>query len=130
MTSSSTVLVVDDVDATRSGLAELLQLRGYRTREASNGADGLAWLRRDPHISVVVLDLAMPDSNGYWFRQEQLTDPAIAHVPVIVFTGHADPDTLTQRLQVSDVLRKPVAVDALFDAIGRCCANGPASAHI
>jgi CheY-like chemotaxis protein len=117
----SVVLVVDDVDATRTGLAELLQLLGYQTEEAANGVEALARLRANPRIGVVVLDLLMPGANGFWFREEQLKDPQIADVPVIVFTGSETSDALTQALKVSEVLHKPVSADTLCAAVSRYC---------
>ena len=113
------VLVVDDVDATRHGLAELLRLRGYTAHEAKNGAEGIEVLREHPDTGVVVLDLVMPGTNGFWFREQQLREPALAHGPVIVFTG-AD-DVPNPQLMFEDVLRKPVSVDALVAAVERCC---------
>ena len=115
------VLIVDDVDATRSGLAQLLQLLGYETREARDGEEGLQRLREDPQICVVVLDLLMPGSNGYWFREQQLQDPSIANVPIIVFTGAETNDAVTQALKVTEVLRKPVSADKLCEAVSRYC---------
>jgi CheY-like chemotaxis protein len=115
------VLIVDDVDATRRGLAQLLQLLGYETLEAANGDEGLQRLREEPRIRVVVLDLLMPGSNGYWFREQQLKDPAIADVPIIVFTGSETNDTLMQALRVTEVLQKPVSADALCAAVSRHC---------
>jgi CheY-like chemotaxis protein len=115
------VLIVDDVDATRTGLAQLLQLLGYDTLEASNGDDGLRRLREEPGIRVVVLDLLMPGSNGYWFREQQLQDAAIADIPIIVFTGSETNDALIQALKVTEVLQKPVSADALCDAVRRHC---------
>jgi CheY-like chemotaxis protein len=115
------VLVVDDVDATRHGLAELLRLRGYATHEAKNGAEGIELLRQHPDTGVVVLDLAMPGTNGFWFREQQLREPALALVPVIVFTGAANGEPL-DRLAVADVLLKPFSVDDLCEAIDRHCA--------
>ncbi len=119
---SRPVLVVDDVDATRHGLAELLRLRGYSPYEAKNGAEGIELLREHPDTRVVVLDLAMPGTNGFWFREQQLMEPALAHVPVIVFTGSAQVEQL-HRLAVADVLLKPFSVDDLFEAIERHCAS-------
>lgn len=119
--TTPTVLIVDDVDATRSGLAQLLQLLGYDTREAANGDEGLKRLREEPRISVVVLDLLMPGSNGFWFREQQLKDPAIADIPIIVFTGFEANDALLQALKVTEVLQKPVSADALCDAVSRHC---------
>jgi CheY-like chemotaxis protein len=115
------VLIVDDVDATRNGLAQLLQLLGYETLEASNGDHGLQRLREEPRIRVVVLDLLMPGSNGFWFREQQLKDPAIADIPIIVFTGSDTNDALMQALKVTEVLQKPVSADALCDAVSRHC---------
>jgi CheY-like chemotaxis protein len=112
------VLVVDDVNATRQGLVELLRLRGYAAHEAKNGAEGIDVLRAHPDTCVVVLDLTMPETNGLWFREQQLMEPALAHVPVIVFTGSATAEEL-RRLAVTDVLMKPFSVDELFEAIDR-----------
>jgi CheY-like chemotaxis protein len=117
----SVVLIIDDVDATRTGLAQLLQLLGFATEEARNGAEGLEKLRGNPRIAVVVLDLLMPGPNGIWFREEQLKDPAIADVPAIVFTGAETTDVLTQALKVTEVLHKPVSADSLCAAIGKYC---------
>jgi CheY-like chemotaxis protein len=120
------VLVVDDVHATRAGLAELLRLRGMKVYEAGNGHEALDMLRTHPDTRVVVLDLMMPHTDGYWFREQQLLDPAISRVPVIVFTGSGDAETLA-RLQLSHVLLKPFSVDVLLDAIGRYCDTGAAA---
>jgi CheY-like chemotaxis protein len=117
----SVVLIVDDVDATRMGLSQLLDLLGYHTEEATNGVEAIERLRNNPHIAVVVLDLVMPEANGFWFREQQLKDPAISHVPVIVFTGKETNDVLTQALRVTEVLHKPVSADALCAAVNRYC---------
>jgi CheY-like chemotaxis protein len=122
MSSNPTVLVVDDVDATRQGLAQLLRLLGYDTREAANGREGLEQLREDPRICVVVLDLLMPGTNGYWFREEQLKDPSIAHIPAIVFTGRdLQGNDVNETLKVAEVFQKPVSADALCEAVSRYC---------
>ncbi len=115
------VLVVDDVDATRTGLAELLRMLGYDALTAKEGAEALRMLRDEPRIRAVVLDLIMPGRNGYWFREEQLKDPAIAAIPVIVFTGAGQQEDISASLNVTEVLFKPLSVDRLLEAISRCC---------
>lgn len=111
--------MIDDIEATRSGLAELLRLKGFVVREASDGEEGLRWLRADPQIRAVILDLLMPTTNGYWFREQQLQDPALAQVPVLIFTGASDVDTVRARLQPAEVLHKPVDLDQLLAALNR-----------
>jgi CheY-like chemotaxis protein len=112
------VLVVDDVEATRSGLAQLLQLRGFETREAANGAEALRILREHRDVCTVVLDLAMPGTDGYWFREQQVKDPAIAGIPVIVFTASLSGDR-ARDLGVIEVCHKPFSLDCLFEAVNR-----------
>ena len=122
MSLRQTVLIIDDAPATRHGLGQLLVLRGYDTREARNGAHGLAMLRSEPGIRLVVLDLRMPESDGSWFREHQLDDPTIACIPVVVFTGAGDAETLRQTLRIEHILYKPVSIDALLDIVARYCA--------
>ena len=117
----ATVLVVDDVAATRDGLATLLRLRGYQAHEAGNAVEGLRVLREERGIQVVVLDVMLPGANGFWFREQQLQDPAIADIPVILFTAAPDVDVNTTPFPVQAVVKKPVAVDALFELLARYC---------
>lgn len=121
--SRRTVLVVDDVRATRVGLAALLRLRGFDALEALNGAEALEVLRADPHICVVILDLWMPGTDGFWFREQQRRDASVADVPIVVFTGSAKGESLAG-LDVEDVLLKPFSVDDLLSAIDRACDRG------
>jgi CheY-like chemotaxis protein len=120
MTIPQTVLVIDDNDATRTGLVRLLALRGYRTASATNGREGLECLRADRSIGLVVLDLWMPNGNGYWFREQQRGDPALAHVPLIVFTGTGNGDVDLERLCGANVLHKPVGIAQLLETIAAC----------
>jgi two-component system response regulator MprA len=116
------VLLIDDAAATRQALADLLRKRGYVVHEAGNGVDGLDVLRQHPEVCVTVLDLLMPRADGWSFREAQLADPAIAHVPVIVFTVAGKTEILKYTLKVQEVLHKPASVDDLLAAIDRCCA--------
>ena len=116
-----TVLVIDDNDATRNGLVQLLNLRGYRTAAAANGRDGLECLRGDRAIAVVVLDLTMPVTDGYWFRTAQRADPTIAHIPLIVFTGAGDAQLDEALLAGAHVLHKPLGIPQLLDTIASHC---------
>jgi CheY-like chemotaxis protein len=118
-----TVLVVDDIQATRAGLTELLRLRRYNALQASDGADAIRTLRSHVHVvRAIILDLQMPEYNGYWFREQQLKDPALAAIPVIVFTGSSvSPSDVTRELQGATVLLKPFSVDQLFTLVERHC---------
>jgi CheY-like chemotaxis protein len=121
--SRPTVLVIDDVEATRAGLAELLRLRGYNAIQAANGAEGLDLLQAHSEIQAIILDLAMPQFDGRWFRERQLQDAARADVPVIVFTGSSVSSTVIRELHVTEVMTKPFSVDRLFERLEKYCVS-------
>lgn len=115
------VLLVDDVAETRRALAGLLRLRGLLVHEAADGETGLEALRRHPQIKVVVLDLVMRGTDGRSFREAQLREPAIADVPVLVFTAARHTELIRLSFRVTDVLHKPTAVGELLAAVAACC---------
>ncbi|XYI00123.1 response regulator [Sorangium sp. So ce1128] len=112
-----TILVIEDDQGVMSALIEVLSDEGYEVMTAANGAEALAMLREGPPPSLIVLDLMMPVMDGYAFRAEQLRTPAIAGVPVVVFTAGAAPRAA--ELGHVDILKKPVRLRALLDVIGR-----------
>src|SRR5690349_19790525 len=112
------ILVVDDVAATRSGLVELLRLKGFDARGAESAEDALLFIVAHPHTRLVILDLHMPGAGGLWFRREQLLSPTVAHIPVVVFTGGELP---AESFGFCARLKKPFSVDELLRIIEAHC---------
>ncbi len=87
---SDAVLVVDDNDASRHALARLLRGTGYDVLEA---ADGRAALREatthTPRPNLVILDVVLPDLDGYEVCRRLKADPATAPIPVLMVSGVA-----------------------------------------
>ena len=102
---SATVLVVDDERDVRDSICEILQDAGYAVVSAEHGADALKQLRRIPPPSAIVLDLFMPEMNGWRFAEQLKARSDLATVPVIVVTA-ASPHWGTPVPQ-ERVLRKP-----------------------
>ncbi|MCA9601676.1 MAG: response regulator [Polyangiales bacterium] len=89
MHDSRTILLVDDDRDVRETLAEILEDEGFHTHQASSGRAALDWiLAADPKPALVVLDLMMPDMDGYQFVEERDRRPELRMVPVIVLTAH------------------------------------------
>lgn len=107
------VLVVDDDEMVRASVAEFLEDHGYQVVVAGDGAEALKALAESPKPDLILLDLKMPNLDGWAFREEQLRNPNLAAVPVIVVTAvsKASLDGVTA------VLCKPLRLPVLAKAI-------------
>jgi CheY-like chemotaxis protein len=115
----SSVLVVDDDADIRKMLAEILELEGYEAIPAANGREALGRLRAGVRPSLILLDLMMPGMNGWQFRSEQVKDPDLASIPVVVLTGDGQADRKATDVGAVSYLRKPLDVEALLGLIER-----------
>ncbi len=99
-------MVEDDGDI-RELLVELLESEGYRVSSAENGAQALAKVRLNPP-DLILLDLMMPVMSGWEFRAQQIREPSIAEVPVVVMSAFANDlastSTLPKPFRLEDVL--------------------------
>jgi CheY-like chemotaxis protein len=84
--SAPTILVVDDEEVVRNVLRLLLEQAGYNVICAVNGADALTVLSEVPRPAAILVDLFMPEMNGWKFANE-LQSRGLEQVPVIVVTG-------------------------------------------
>jgi CheY-like chemotaxis protein len=118
-TASRRILLIDDDDAVRDALAELLVAEGHRVVTAANGREGLDRAAEEPP-ALVLLDLCMPVMDGWAFRAAQLADPRLAAVPVIVMSASlgAERAGLTV-LRPAAFLAKPVDLERLMALVRR-----------
>jgi CheY-like chemotaxis protein len=123
--SSSYVLVIDDDADLRESLGALLTAAGHHYATAVDGQDGLDQLRRGggKRPCVVLLDLMMPRMSGFELRSLMKSDPTLASIPVLVLTGAgALADRRAAELD-AEILRKPIEVRDLLNAVERHCAR-------
>ncbi len=120
---ASILLVEDDADV-RDSTRMLLELEGYQVETAQNGLEALARLRAGLRPCLVLLDLDMPVMDGLTFRTYQLVDPQLAHIPVVVFSGHGDMlEDGAALFTGMPCLHKPVDYDALMYHVNRLCSS-------
>lgn len=116
-----TVLVVDDDSDIRETIAEVLSDEGYPVELASNGREALDVLgaaRAKP--GLILLDLMMPELDGWGFMAELEKLPVLAAIPVIVFSAHSVNPEAVGALKVCGFLRKPLRLHELLELVGRC----------
>ena len=115
------VLLIEDNDETREVIGALLQLEGYRVVTARDGDEGMTHLRRGLDPCVILLDLMMPGKNGLDFRREQLQDPSVAAIPVIVCSGHEKVKRKAAELGVTVFCQKPLEIEELLQLVAAHC---------
>jgi DNA-binding response OmpR family regulator len=103
------VMVVDDDPDTVAILARHVQREGYVAIEAASGIECLRMLR-DRTVDVIMLDLMMPEMDGFEVCRALKANPATAEIPIIMVTARDDLDARAEgmRLGVGDFLAKPV----------------------
>jgi CheY-like chemotaxis protein len=116
------VLVVEDDADLREMIAQLLALEGYQTMTVANGREALAYLRNlhnGDAPDLILLDLMMPEMDGWEFRRHQQADPKLANVPVIVLT--ALDQNRTGDVEAAAFLKKPLDFDRLLALVRTYC---------
>jgi len=112
-----TVLIVEDDADSREMFLELLRGGGYFVFAAANGKDAMKFLVGNSLPDVILLDMFMPEMDGWQFRRAQETDPRIAAIPVIVVSAVGAARNSAVQSGAAGFLQKPVAADDLLQAI-------------
>ncbi|MFJ9738232.1 HAMP domain-containing protein [Streptomyces sp. NPDC101166] len=116
-----TVLVVDDDARNLFALSGILELHGMRVLHAENGREGIETLRNNPDIAMVLMDVMMPEMDGYTATAEIRTMPQYAELPIVAVTAKAMPGDREKSLAsgASDYVTKPVDTHDLMSCVRR-----------
>jgi len=112
------ILVVDDEPDVRDYLKKRLESRGYIVETAGDGCDGLQ-AARQTNPDLILLDVMMPNKDGFTMLQEMQSDPDLRRIAVIMATarGQAKDIYYGQGLGATDYLIKPIDFDLLLKYI-------------
>lgn len=103
------LLVVDDNRVNRILLSRGLEAHGHRVETAENGREALEKLRKDS-FDLVLLDIEMPEMNGYQVLETCLQDPDLRDIPIIMTSSLDELDSVVRCIELGaeDYLNKPV----------------------
>jgi CheY-like chemotaxis protein len=113
--AQTTILIVDDQPDNRDMLSTLLATEGYRTLEASGGMEAMDLIANDKP-QLILLDVSMPDMDGYAVATLLKADPKTNGIPIIMVTAHAGRGARVVGLHtgVEDYMTKPVDAPELL----------------
>lgn len=115
------VLIVDDNEVNRDLLAKRLQRQGYGVTVVSNGFEALEMMA-SMSLDLVLLDIMMPQMNGYQVLETLKADPALRHIPVVMISAVNDIDSIVRCIELGaeDYLSKPFNPVLLKARINAC----------
>ena len=115
------ILVVDDIEDNRDMLARRLRRQGYEVLTAAGGHAALGTLA-DTAVDLVLLDVMMPDLDGYAVLQRLKADPTLRDIPVLMISALDELDSVVRCIQLGaeDYLGKPFDPVLLQARIGAC----------
>lgn len=117
MSNRPRLLVVDDDVELCESVADALNDAGYETVTAGDGLRAMRLSRDAQTPSLILLDLMMPDMNGWEFREQQLRDGRTKDIPVVIMT--ASRDLRRHPVQADAFLFKPFTLDDLLEQVHR-----------
>jgi len=116
------VLIVDDDSGSRNVLQRLFTLKGHCARTVSSGSAALTSLLQDsPSPDLIVLDVMMPEMDGYELLERIRHEPRLRPVPVIMYSAIGDPraDDRARQLGADDFITKPTPFPEILNRIAR-----------
>ena len=113
-----TILVIEDDQAIRMSILELLELEEFQGIEAENGNQGLQ-LAREEQPDLIICDIMMPDIDGYTVLTELQEEPKTSKIPFIFLTAKTERDDqrLGMELGADDYITKPFTTTELICAV-------------
>ncbi len=114
-----TVLLVDDDARNIFALSSVLERRGMHVRSATTGREAIELLDAEPGLAIVLMDIMMPEMDGYQTMQVIRGNPAFRRLPIIALTAKAMKGDREKCLEAgaSDYLAKPVNTEQLLSAL-------------
>lgn len=111
------IMLIEDSDDTREVLSTVLKGAGYDVIACGHAAKALEMLRTGERPSMILLDLTMPEMDGFEFRSEQLDDPKLIGIPVVIVSGTAKDEEVIDRLGAVRYFNKPFDAEKILQLV-------------
>ena len=115
-----TILIIEDDTTLLKLVSEVLVQAGFRVRTARNRAEINTEINKVPLPDLLLLDVTLPDADGFQILERIRAAPKLAALPVIMMTGKSDITDITRGLSLNadGYVTKPFKINALIAAVG------------
>jgi two-component system, cell cycle response regulator DivK len=119
MNKGKSILIIDDDSRNIFALSAVLKAKGLQVKSAPNMQDAFSILKSDSSIGVILMDMMMPDMDGYEATATLKKDAMLHHIPVIAVTAQAMTGDREKCLAAGaeGYISKPVDVDMLLQLL-------------
>jgi CheY-like chemotaxis protein len=114
-----TVLLVDDDARNIFALSSLLERRGMNVLTTTSGREAIELVERTPNLAIVLMDIMMPEMDGYQTIEKIRQNPALQRLPIVALTAKAMKGDRDKCMEAgaSDYLAKPVNTEQLLTSL-------------
>jgi two-component system KDP operon response regulator KdpE len=112
------VLVVDDDEYVHDALTAALRSTRATIVRATTAAEGMD-LARTRHPDLAIVDLGLPDADGYELTAELRSEPALAELRILILTGHTADEAAARSAGADGIIAKPFRLHDFLDIVGR-----------
>ncbi len=115
--NQASILLIDDDEEIREVVSVLLSSEGYRVHTQSSGSDGIRFLEKEGPVDLIILDVMMPDLNGYEVCKKIRT---FSNVPILFLTAKGGESDLVEGYHSGgdDYVQKPFSYTELIARVG------------
>jgi CheY-like chemotaxis protein len=117
--SETDLLFVEDDAGFRREAAERLRSEGFRVAEAQDGRDALEYLKSGDRPSLLILDLFMPEMDGFQLMVRLRSTPEFFEIPILIISGSVKTGTVAGPHGIVHHLTKPFEIDDLIAQVRR-----------
>lgn len=123
VSANTSVLIIEDEEKVHEVMALQAQKEGFEFTFAKNGREGIDKLRSAGPYAAVLLDIHMPETDGFWFLEEKKKDPALADIPIIIFTNLSNPDFIKRALELGAkgyLIKAHHSIQSVMQEVKKC----------
>ena len=118
----NSILIIEDDEAIRESLIELLENEGYDVKSAENGQVALNYLVTSEHrINLILLDLMMPVMGGLEFCIEIEKNKQLSQIPIVIMSADGRLEEKQDLSRAKSFIRKPVDIDDILATVKKYC---------
>lgn len=110
------ILIIDDSTFVRKTIRNILEIKNYTIFESKDGEEGIERLKKDSNISLVFLDLEMPNLSGIQVLEKIKDDPKLEDIPVVIISSSEDKQKYSHVIKhgAADFIRKPFSAEEIL----------------